>query len=139
MLEVLARDSALGHDGSGVARSSVGEEVGGLSLPHPSSCRDGGVLGGGGDGPPVAGNEGDAYHHRRRRAQAAGEEEQGGGVYAKEVAALPPPFCSSTQPHLLRGGGVGVSPTGNRFWLLAGNDSDEEAEDSSVNPLCRRY
>lgn len=89
MPEVFARDSALGHDGSGVTRSSIGKEVGGLSLLHQSSCRYGEVLGGGGDCPPVAGNEGDAYHHRRRRAQAAGEEEHGGGVYAKEVVALP--------------------------------------------------
>ena len=62
---------------------------------------------------------------------AEDEENKGGGSHTKEVTALPAALTLPAEPRSLCPSGVGFSPVGNRFWLLAGDDSSEEVGYSS--------
>lgn len=148
----IPQDAAMGHGGRKIRQSQAGHEVEGILFAPP---RTSGTIGGGGwSGHGVAdaglgeaagcdrvrrgGRRGGGSSNRARcgsdgRVRAADKEEEGQGdrLHAEEVASLPTPLASSPQPCSLCGSGVGISPAGNRFWLLAGEDSDEEAGASS--------
>lgn len=105
-----------GRRGYGAPGSSTGLE----SVTYHNRVRSGG---GRRDrhGDPAGRSDGD---------QGQKEEERRGDLASQEVPEVPQTVVSPTQPRSLRQG-VGSSPAGGRFWLLAGEDSDEEAGYSS--------
>ncbi|XP_044392189.1 uncharacterized protein [Triticum aestivum] len=121
----------------------AGDEVESVSLPPPQACWSDGVRRRRRDAPPGAysygacssgeggGVGGSGGQHSRDGSEAWCKEEQGEDAAGdKEIPMLLPSFAASAQPRSPPAG-MGVSPAGSRFWLLAGEDSNGDAGTSS--------
>lgn len=116
----------VGDAGGGLAGSGETSQVEGVSL---DSLRQGSAAhgaDGGGDGSPCAGDEGrtDRSHGRGDGGiEAAGEGTCGDAPTSFPTFPVVLDEASSSLPPAVR-----ISPAVNRFWLLAGDDSEDEGE-----------
>lgn len=126
----------MGDGRGGVEEPQAGAQMEGVLLAPSCSYGTGGVRGGHGDGSPDSGYGGATHRHQGRAGGSIGpaaedEENEGGGSHTTEVTALPAALTLPAQPRSLCRGGLWFSPVGNRFWLLDGDDSNNEAGYSS--------
>ena len=130
----------MGDGGGGIGRPDASHEVDGVPLASLRSDESIGICGRRGDGSPRSssggdqgcGNVGRTGRSGARRGQEGDEawdeeeDQEEDAADSEEVTALPTSLLTPARSRLLPGTGVGTSPAGGCFWLLAGEDSDEE-------------